>query len=299
VTRILIAEDDAISRRLLERTLEQNGHEVISVGDGYAAMSALLDPDGPRLAILDWMMPGASGLTVCREVRKRPSPYTYVIMLTGRDSPEDMVEGLDAGADDFLTKPFSAPELRSRVRAGARVAGLQSGLSEAHEQLRIQATRDDLTGLWNRRAILEHLGRELNRARHEHRPLTIALADLDDFKNVNDLHGHAAGDAVLKHTTQQMLSQLRSYDFMGRYGGEEFLILLPACDARSGRGVAERMRCQVATMSTRFGEMDLQTTVSLGLTWTCSADATPEGMIEAADAALYRAKANGRNRVED
>lgn len=295
--RILIADDDVVSLRLLEHTLERMGHDVLAVADGTCATSALLEPDGPRFAILDWMMPGADGLTVCHSVRLGASHYVYVILLTARDRHEDMVEGLDAGADDFLTKPFSAVELRARLRSGARVLELQAGLLEAQEKLRTEATRDDLTGLWNRRAILEHFRREVHRARHERRPLTIVMADLDSFKQVNDTYGHAAGDAVLKQAAEQMRSQMRGYDFIGRYGGEEFLLVLPGCDAVTGRAVAERVRSHVEASPASLGAMVLPVTVSLGLTWTCSPDAEADAMLQLADEALYEAKAQGRNCV--
>jgi diguanylate cyclase (GGDEF)-like protein len=297
--RILIADDDAVSRRLLEGTLVRLGHEVVAVADGTAAISALLEPDGPRLAILDWMMPGADGLAVCTEVRRHSSTYAYLILLSARDGRQDMVTGLDSGADDFLTKPFNLGELCARLRSGSRVLELQAGLLEAQEALRAQATRDDLTGLWNRRMILDQLGRELNRARHERRPLAIALADLDGFKVINDTYGHAAGDAVLRETAAALRTQLREYDFIGRYGGEEFLVLLPGADARTGIAIAERLRAIIAAKPVRWGEQVVPVTVSVGLTWTGAAGLEPDALIQAADEALYRAKARGRNRVEE
>jgi len=296
--RILIADDEAMSRTLLQATLKRLGHEVVAVADGTAAIAALLAPDAPRLAILDWMMPGASGLEVCREIRQRAEAYVYVVLLTARDSAEDLVTGLDAGADDFLTKPFNAGELRARLRSGARVIDLQTNLLEAQEALKFQATVDHLTGLWNRRMIMEQLDRELNRARHEVRPLALALVDIDRFKSVNDTYGHGIGDVVLQSTAVALKSQLRQYDFVGRYGGEEFLILLPGCDAAAGRLVAERVRACVASQPAAVGNGTIPVSVSIGLAVTDIGGLVASTLIEAADAALYVAKANGRNRVE-
>lgn len=295
--RVLIAEDDVVSRALLKGTLERLGHEVTAVADGNAAIDELLRADAPRLAILDWLMPGADGLEVCRTIRDRAEAYVYVILLTAKDSTEDMVMALESGADDFLRKPFNAGEMRARLRSGIRVLDLQTGLLEAQEALRHHATLDHLTGLWNRRMILEQLDRELNRVRRERRPLTIAMVDIDRFKGVNDAHGHAAGDAVLRDAATVIRSQLREYDFIGRYGGEEFILLLPGCDAGQGYRIAERVRTIMAASPVRYGELVIPVTVSVGIASTHVPGVSPTELIEAADAALYVAKGNGRNRV--
>ena len=295
--RILIADDDLVSRRLLERTLVSQGHEVTAVGDGLAAIAALLAPDGPRLAILDWMMPGATGLEVCRQVRARPAPYVYVLLLTARGRREDVVTGLDAGADDFLTKPFDALELRARLRPGERIVDLQEGLIRAREELRELAIHDSLTGLWNRGMVLEQLGRELSRSRREGKALAVAIADLDHFKKVNDTFGHAAGDAVLREAADRMRSAIRDCDSIGRYGGEEFLLVLPGCDGAAGLAVAERVRNRTADEPVRAGDALLPVTVSIGLAFTEASPVGSEALVHAADEALYRAKAAGRNRV--
>jgi diguanylate cyclase (GGDEF)-like protein len=295
--RILVADDTAISRRLLEGTLTRLGHEVITVEDGLQAIDALLAADGPRIAILDWMMPGADGLEVCREIRRRSDTYIYLILLTGRDGETDMVTGLDSGADDFLTKPFNSGELRARLRSGSRVLDLQNGLLEAQEALRALALRDHLTGLDNRRAILAQLDRELNRARHEKRPLAVALVDLDHFKQINDTRGHAEGDAVLKRAAGALKSQLRQYDFIGRYGGEEFLVVLPGCNLEMAMPIAERLRSIVPAEPSGPEASQASVTVSIGVASTDVFGIKPDPLIAAADAALYRAKARGRNQV--
>jgi diguanylate cyclase (GGDEF)-like protein len=296
--RILIADDEPISRKLLHATLERLGHEVVAVSDGASAIEVLLAPDAPRLAILDWMMPGMNGLEVCRAIRERASAYVYVLLLTARDTPEDVVTGLEAGADDFLTKPFEANELRARLRSGARMLDLLTNLVEVQEALKVQATVDHLTGIWNRRMVLEQLDREVNRARHEKRPFAVAIVDVDRFKSINDTHGHRIGDVVLRFTANALKSQLRQYDFVGRFGGEEFLVLLPGCDAASARAVGERMRDFIASQQATVGADSVQVTVSVGVAVTLNGSATADALVEAADAALYRAKDGGRNRVE-
>lgn len=296
--RILIADDDRISRRMLEATLVRLGHEVVAVEDGTLAITALLDPDGPQLAILDWMMPGADGLTVCRTVRRRPTPYVYIIVLTSRDRQSDMVEGLDAGADDFLTKPCDAIELHARVRSGERVIALQENLLRAQAALKYQATHDQLTGLWNRGMILEHLKREVSRARRKTAPVGVLMADIDHFKRINDSHGHRTGDTVLREVGQRMRSVLRDYDVIGRYGGEEFLLVLGGTEPTAARDVAERVRAAVHSQPFRDGSLELSVSLSLGIACTTSVGFEPDALIHVADQALYQAKARGRNRVE-
>ena len=295
--RVLIADDDRVSRRLLDGALVRLGHEVVGVEDGLAAIAAAQAPDAPQLMILDVMMPGADGLAVCRALRQRPGPYVYIILLTAHGRRDNLVAGLDAGADDFLTKPFDIVELRARLRSGERVLALQDGLLRAQGELRIEATHDRLTGLWNRGMILDQLDRELERAWREQRSLAVALADLDHFKIVNDEHGHIAGDRILYEAATRMRAALREYDLMGRYGGEEFLILLPGCDLATAHMVAERARVAVGAQAVMVDGHAIPMTVSIGVTCEVSRH-EPALAIQLADQALYRAKANGRNRVE-
>jgi diguanylate cyclase (GGDEF)-like protein len=296
--KILIAEDDPVSRRLLEATLRKWGYQVVVCIDGSTAWQAFQQPDAPSLAILDWMMPGMDGVQVCREVRQRPeAPYVYVILLTAKHQKADVITGLEAGADDYVVKPFDANELRMRLRAGQRILDLQDELIFAREELREQATHDSLTRLWNRAAILEILQRELDRTTRSSTTLSILLADVDHFKRVNDAYGHLAGDAVLREIARRMQTALRPYDGIGRYGGEEFLLVLPDCDSAGAVALAERLRVAVSSEAVVLAEGVIPVTLSLGIA-TCAGLCESKTLIAAADGALYRAKGSGRNRTE-
>jgi diguanylate cyclase (GGDEF)-like protein len=297
--KILVADDSELSRRLLEVSLTKRGYEVMTAADGNQAWRLLEQEDGLSLAILDWMMPGIDGLDLCRRLRQQArEPYVYVILLTAKDRKEDIVDGLRAGADDYLKKPVDGDELEARLRTGRRIVDLQSELIAAREALRNRADHDALTGLWNRGAICEVLGRELSRARRCGAPLAVAIVDLDHFKSINDTHGHAAGDAVLREAGSRMSSSLRPYDSVGRYGGEEFLIVLPGCDVPFGLACAERLRASLAKEAIQIGDTQVPVTCSVGVAATGGGRETDaESILAAADQALYRAKADGRNRV--
>ena len=228
---------------MLQGLLTKWGYDVVSVEDGNAAWERLNAADAPRIALLDWMMPGQNGIDVCRKMRRhRPEPYTYILLLTAKDATESVVEGLESGADDYLTKPFHFEELKARLRVGLRLLELEDTLVQAREAMRFKAARDTLTGVWNRGAILEMLDREINRSQREGPSLGVLIGDLDHFKAVNDTYGHLVGDAVLQEVTKRMQSNVRSYDAVGRYGGEEFLVLLPGCDAAATTGKADQPR---------------------------------------------------------
>jgi diguanylate cyclase (GGDEF)-like protein len=298
--KVLAAEDNPVIQSVLANMLAKWGYEPVVVCDGNQAWEALQQPDGPHLAILDWMMPGLNGVDICRAVRAAGrEPYVYILLLTSRNDSHDLVEGMDAGADDYLTKPFQAHELRVRLRAGRRILDLQQQIMAAREALREQATHDGLTGLLNRNAILETLHKELARANRESHAVSVLMVDLDRFKQINDTHGHAAGDAVLRESARRMREAVRSYDSVGRCGGEEFLIVLPGCDSRSAVTQAERVRDGLAATPLFAGQHSLVVTCSIGASSRPHpSEADADELLRDADAALYRAKSEGRNRVE-
>ncbi|MBI4962365.1 MAG: diguanylate cyclase [Desulfomonile tiedjei] len=298
--RILLAEDDLITRKLVQANLVRWGHEVVVCSDGAEAWKVLQGDDPPKLVVVDWMMPEMDGISLCREIRKDGKrPYTYIILLTAKNKKEDVVEGLEAGADDYVIKPFDTHELRVRVRAGSRIVRLQEDLMAALAASEFQATHDTLTGLWNRRAILEILQKELDRSRRETAPLGLVMLDLDHFKQVNDSYGHQAGDAVLGDVARMMTSSLRSYDSAGRYGGEEFIMVLPGCNAQDSKVIAERLRLLATATPIETSGGVLSVTISLGVAATDgSGHCEASSLIREADEALYSAKRQGRNRVE-
>jgi len=298
--KVLVADDDRTMTVLLRATLAKLGHEVWVADDGEAAWRLLQEPDAPKLAILDWMMPGMSGVEICRKVRQRTdAPYVYILLLTALDQLDDLVEGIEAGADDYITKPFKVKELRARLRAGQRILDLQSDLLAAQAQLENLATHDFLTGLWNRRAVLERLAQELARSQRERNPLGVILTDIDHFKRVNDTYGHARGDQVLQEVAKRMTETVRPYDAVGRYGGEEFLIVVADCDIQQTFGLAERIRRAISAVPTAMTSGAIQIANSFGVSATKPGEEVAlKDLIEAADRALYRAKQNGRNRVE-
>ncbi len=296
--RILIADDDVILRQVLAATLRKLGHEVTTAADGAEALRMLSSSDAPKLTILDWLMPGMDGLEVCRELRKRVDPYVYVILLTSRADHADMLAAFDADVDDFLAKPFDTAELRARLRSAARILDLQDTLLRSQEELRRLATHDHLTGTLNRRAIVDRLEVERRRASRSHTSVAVMIADLDHFKGINDRHGHSAGDAVLIEAAARIRSVLRPHDVIGRYGGEEFLIVLPDCDVDNAAIVAARACAAVHSTPIGAREANVTLTASIGVAGTRSGNVSVQQMIDAADEALYRAKAGGRNRVE-
>jgi diguanylate cyclase (GGDEF)-like protein len=297
--KILIADDEPMSRKLLEKTLMRAGYEVISVENGKVAREALAHSEGPRLALLDWEMPELDGPSVCREVRKKSDgSYVYMILLTSKESKRDIVAGLESGADDYLTKPFDAEELKARLRTGLRILDLEDRLVEAREEMRFKATHDAMTSLWNRGVIVDLLGRELSRSHRERSSTAILLCDLDHFKNINDTYGHSVGDEVLQEAARRLLASVRSYDFVGRYGGEEFLIVLNNCDPNCAFERGEEIRKAMAKRPVHTSSGPVGVTMSVGVLISVDWGLRPvEELLNEADAALYAAKAAGRNCV--
>jgi two-component system, cell cycle response regulator len=297
--RILVAEDDAISRTLLERTLQRAGYNVIAVENGAQAIAELLKQDAPRLALLDWIMPEKDGVEVCREVRRgKDQAYTYLILLSSRESKEDIVAGLESGADDYLTKPFDMDELKARLRTGHRILELEDHLVEARESMRFQATHDLLTSLWNRGVIVELMSHEIMRSRRERSCTALMMCDIDHFKSVNDRYGHAVGDEVLREVARRLHNSVRSYDMVGRYGGEEFLVALNKCDPGSAVSRAENLRMKIGGRPIQTANEPVTVTISVGLALSTDfTECSVEELMHQADMALYAAKAAGRNCV--
>jgi two-component system chemotaxis response regulator CheY len=290
--KILIAEDDMTSRLVLGATLKKLGHEVTATMDGQQAWDAL-DKEHFPLLISDWMMPDMDGLELCRLIRAADqAQYTYIILLSALGGKSSYLDGMDAGADDFITKPFDEEQLAARLRVAERILDL-------HERLRTQAMHDGLTGLLNRAAIVESLSHELERAARDSRTLGVVLLDLDHFKRVNDTFGHAAGDAVLREAARRLKSTMRCYDKVGRYGGEEFLIVAPDYSEENIVTLAERVRSCIGDAAVQTPGGPLQMSCSLGAAVSSvKTGEAADALIARADAALYRAKANGRNRTE-
>jgi diguanylate cyclase (GGDEF)-like protein len=294
--RILIAEDDVTSRLLLKRVLENWGYEVIVTKDGAEAWEALQAADAPRLAILDWMMPGMDGVDVCRRVRTRDTLQPpYIILLTALGDKESVVTGLEAGADDYVGKPYDADELHARLEVGRRLVALNDDLLEAQDALKILARTDSLTRVLNRGAIVGELEREVERAAREGSPLGLGMLDIDHFKSVNDTYGHAAGDVVLREVVRRVLGVMRPYDSFGRFGGEEFLVLVAGSSERELGDVLERIRKVIGSTPIVVDGHELIVTVSLGGATRGSESA--DGLIARADDAMYAAKEQGRDRV--
>ncbi len=295
--RVLIADDDPVSRRLLQVTLSNSGYETVMAVDGREALSILDQEDSPRLIVLDWIMPHLDGVEVCRAIRRRASePYLYIILLTIKGQQREIIEGLEAGADDYVTKPFDLLELKARLRAGRRILELQEQLIASREQLRFEATHDAQTGLLNHATILETLRKEVQRAARERTPLSAIIVDLDHFKSVNDRYGHMAGDTVLREVARRLQASVRPYDSVGRHGGEEFIVITPGCSSEKATALAERLRHAVCCEPIQDPAGSISVTASLGVSSALEAKGA-EQILRAADEALYKAKMLGRNTV--
>ncbi len=298
--KVLIADDSATSRVVLKRALSTWGYEVVTAEDGEEAWAILAEPDPPPLAILDWVMPRLTGLEVCKKVRENPhrEPYTYILLLTSKNTKSETVEGFEAGADDYIVKPFDQHELQFRLRAGKRIIDLQMDLLKAREELRERASKDLLTMLPNRAAIAATLDSEISRCHRDRRTVGVILLDIDHFKKINDTYGHFTGDAVLKETAMRLRGNMRQYDQIGRYGGEEFLVVLPNCDLDQAANQAERMRVRLHASPMVVDGIEIPVSASFGVTVSDGSERRPDLFVRVADEALYRAKAGGRNQVQ-
>ncbi|MGB9836786.1 MAG: GGDEF domain-containing response regulator [Candidatus Saccharicenans sp.] len=296
---ILIAEDDPLARRMLDKRLQEWGFKVLKAEDGKKALEILRQPE-VRIAILDWMMPGLEGPEICQKLRHLKKPkYTYVILITARDTSYDIIQGLEAGADDYMAKPINFLELRARLQAALRILDLEDHLIKTQKKLLKLATVDSLTGAWNRRTILNFIKEELERYRRENKPLGLLMVDLDNFKTINDTFGHQAGDAVLKNIVRMLKKNLRPYDKIGRYGGDELLIILPNSNIFNTGIIASRLLEYIRKSKIDFRhKATLSATLSMGGVSTDSlAEPNLEKLIRTADRALYLAKKLGRDRV--
>lgn len=297
--RILIGDSGMLSRTRLEGMVRKWGHEVVSASDGQRAWQLLTGPEPPHAAVLDSAVSGKSGLQVCEEMRvaeRERSPY--ILLLVGPDPKEDVLRAAEENADDYLVKPFEPNELRLRLRAAQRVVDLQSQVAEAQEALRAGTIRDSLTGLLNRMAVCDCLGRELERAGRENSPLGVAVANLDYFKCLNDTCGRLVGDRVLREVGTRLASGVRPYDVVGRYAGDEFIVVLPRLEEAAAAGVAERIRSCVAAPPSIITNGKAKVTVSVGMVVCANPSAkVAEALLTAAEAASQRAKVGGRNCV--
>ena len=298
---VLIADDSPSIRQFVSAVVEGCGLHPTLVSDGTEACEILLDSEPPEVAILDWFMPGMDGVDICRKVRERvDGAYVYIIMLTSRADRENVIDGLTAGADDYLTKPFDPAELRSRLRSGCRIVELNRAMLEKQEELvrlnhhlEALATRDGLTNLWNHRSFQEQLANEFARAKRYKRALSLILLDIDHFKQYNDTFGHQAGDEILRHVGELLQRTARHTDVVARYGGEEFAIILSDEDIPSSIAAAERFRAAFEAEAWHARTV----TASFGIATYKRSYEDTASMIADADRALYTSKDAGRNCV--
>jgi two-component system cell cycle response regulator len=293
---VLLVEDSAAIRALVRRMLVAGGHTVVEAAGGVAALAACREQH-PDVVLLDVEMPEMSGWDVLAAMKADPDLRDVpVVFLTGRSDTTDMVDGLRLGAHDYLRKPCEPTELLARVQAAARVKRLQDELRQRNEDLDRISRTDALTGLRNRRHVEEYLAKLTSLARRNHEPIAVLVIDIDHFKSVNDELGHDAGDAVLREVASRMQDSVRLEDMVGRWGGEEFLVVLPNTADHGAAELAERLRQVVADTPYRLPDGDaVQVTISVGCSTSLIDDAGR--LVRSADAAMYEAKQTGRNRV--
>jgi len=300
--QLLLVEDEPTQQLLMQRLLRRAGYAVDTAGNGEEALQKIASGKY-QLMVTDWDMPGMDGATLCQRVRAAELPgYLYVLLLTGHGSTESVVEGLEAGADDYIRKPANEQELLARLKAGQRIVRLEQSLREANARIRMLSITDPLVGTYNRRYLNDQLANEVERARRYGRPLSAIMADLDFFKGINDHHGHQVGDQVLCGFVELAKASVRqASDWMARYGGEEFVIVLPETDLAGAARTAEKIRQQCAATPFVTDAGRLTVTASFGVasldTGSEPVGAAAESLLRHADAALYRSKHEGRNRV--
>lgn len=298
---LLLVEDEPTQRMMLERQLRLAGYAVETADNGDAALAKILNGDY-QILLTDWDMPGMDGPTLCKRVREaKLETYLYILLLTGHLTTDDVVQGLGAGADDYVRKPANQSELLARLNAGSRIVRLEQSLREANAEIQKLSITDSLVGTFNRRYLNDQLLKEVERARRYNRPLAAIMADLDRFKRINDERGHQSGDEVLRRFADYAKALIRPSDWMARYGGEEFVIVLPETDANGAAIAAEKIRALCAGKPMPLSTGDLEVTASFGIAALSSASQTVEAaaaaLLREADAALYTSKHEGRNRI--
>ena len=301
-TPVLVAEDHPATRRLLEKILTKAGYAVTGARNGREALEQFQSTFYP-IVLVDWIMPEMDGLKLCESLRTCSNPgYVYIIFLTARDSKDDVVQALETGADDYVTKPFNQNELLARIRTGMRVLALERSLKTAYEEIKTLSLIDPLTGVYNRGYLNDHLIQEIKRSLRYGHPFHIVLCDIDHFKQVNDRYGHQAGDEVLKIFAKGVKDSIRQkIDWVARYGGEEFVMVLPETDAPGAFAVAERLRKTVAQKRYRIQGNMIRITASWGISGfgpdpSCGS-ITADTLLNEADRCLLTAKREGRHRV--
>ena len=297
--RVAIVDDDPAIRRLVRLLLSRSGYQSVEFVTGEEARAQLTQLAWD-LAILDRRLPDMDGVVLCQQLKSDPDLRNrYIIMLTGNDDQEDKVQGLDLGADDYITKPFQYPELMARIRAAKRIVDLQKELMESNRRLELLSITDGLTKLHNHRHFQDELARAFEESARYVRPLSLAIVDLDFFKKVNDTYGHAIGDEVLKIISKVFQESIRTTDLAARYGGEEFALMLPETHISDAINFAEKIRGIVESTAIETQSGSISVTVSVGVaTVPHPRIHSPKELIVAADKALYRAKKNGRNQVQ-
>lgn len=295
--KILIADDDPISRKILSKVVTDIGYEPVTVSNGKEALDRVKRKEF-SVILLDWMMPGMDGIEVCREIRRLDAEHVcYIIINSAREGSNDISRALMAGANDYISKKTNSTELKARIGVAVRTAQLEKKLIDLNNQLKYLVRTDSLTGLLNHAAILKELSMELDRGKRDGTSTSILMLDLDRFKAVNDTYGHQIGDKVIKAFSSLLGQSCRSFDRIGRYGGEEFLIVLPRTQREESISIGDRIRTRAATLQIDKEIENLRVTCSIGCCTAEKSEKHSSSMVAAADSALFRAKKAGRNKV--